>query len=81
MATYSSVLAWRIPRDGGAWWAAIYGVAQSQTQLKGLSPPELGAPWGPGEAGSRRDAVRPQRDVSLGGPVASAPRDACAQAA
>ena len=25
------------PRDGGAWWAAINGVAQSQTQLKGLS--------------------------------------------
>ena len=25
------------PRDGGAWWAAIYGVAQSRTQLKGLS--------------------------------------------
>ena len=24
-------------RDGGAWWAAVYGVAQSQTQLKGLS--------------------------------------------
>ena len=22
------------PRDSGAWWAAIYGVAQSQTQLK-----------------------------------------------
>ena len=22
------------PRDGGAWWAAIYGVAQNQTQLK-----------------------------------------------
>ena len=21
-------------RDGGAWWAAIYGVAQSQTRLK-----------------------------------------------
>ena len=21
------------PMDGGAWWAAIYGVAQSQTQL------------------------------------------------
>ena len=21
------------PRDGGAWWAAVYGVAQSQTQL------------------------------------------------
>ena len=25
------------PRDGGAWWAAIYGVAQSQTRLKWLS--------------------------------------------
>ena len=25
------------PRDGGAWWAAVYGVAQSRTQLKGLS--------------------------------------------
>ena len=36
MATHSSVLAWRI-RDGGAWWAAVYGVAQSQTRLKRLS--------------------------------------------
>ena len=25
------------PRDGGPWWAAIYGVAQSRTQLKRLS--------------------------------------------
>ena len=25
------------PRDGGTWWAAICGVAQSQTQLKRLS--------------------------------------------
>ena len=25
------------PRDGGAWWAAVYGVTQSQTQLKQLS--------------------------------------------
>ena len=25
------------PRDGGAWWAAVYGVAQSRTQLKQLS--------------------------------------------
>ena len=24
-------------RDGGAWWAAIYGVAQSRTRLKRLS--------------------------------------------
>ena len=33
---HSSVLAWRT-RDGGAWWAAVYGVAQSQTRLKQLS--------------------------------------------
>ena len=25
------------PRDGGAWWASIYGVAQSRTRLKRLS--------------------------------------------
>ena len=25
------------PRNGGAWWAAVYGVAQSQTRLKRLS--------------------------------------------
>ena len=25
------------PRDGGTWWAAVYGVAQSQTPLRRLS--------------------------------------------
>ena len=25
------------PRDGGAWWAAVYGVAQNWTRLKRLS--------------------------------------------
>ena len=25
------------PRDGGAWWAAVRGVAQSRTRLKQLS--------------------------------------------
>ena len=35
MTTHSSVLAWRIP--GRAWWAAVYGVAQSRTRLKRLS--------------------------------------------
>jgi len=34
MANHSSILAWRIP--GGAWWAAIYGVAQSRTRLMRL---------------------------------------------
>ena len=25
------------PRDGGAWWAAVYGVAQSRTRLSSSS--------------------------------------------
>ena len=25
------------PRDGGAWWAAVYGVTESQTRLRRLS--------------------------------------------
>ena len=33
MATHSSVLAWRIPTDRGAWRATVHGVANSQTQL------------------------------------------------
>ena len=33
MAPHSSTLAWRIPGTG-AWWTAVYGVAQSRTRLK-----------------------------------------------
>ena len=33
MAPYSSTLAWKNPMDGGAWWAAVHGVAQSRTWL------------------------------------------------
>ena len=33
MATHSSILAWRIPMDRGAWQATIHGVARSWTQL------------------------------------------------
>ena len=32
------------PRNGGAWWAAIYGVSQSRTRLKRLSNPVLKSP-------------------------------------
>jgi len=28
-ATHSSILAWRIPMDTGAWQATVYGVAKS----------------------------------------------------
>ena len=34
MATHSSILAWRISMDRGAWWATVHGVTKSQTQLK-----------------------------------------------
>ena len=33
-------------RDGGAWWAAVYGVAQSRTRLKRLSSSSIGVPGG-----------------------------------
>ena len=39
------------PRDGGAWWAAVYEVAQSQTQLKRLSSSSSNA-GNAGDAGS-----------------------------
>ena len=32
-ATHSSVLAWRIPMDRGAWEATVHGVRESLTQL------------------------------------------------
>ena len=33
VASLSSILAWRIPMDRGAWWAAVHGVAKSWTRL------------------------------------------------
>ena len=33
MATHSSILAWRIAMDRGAWQATFHGVAKSQAQL------------------------------------------------
>ena len=37
VATHSSILAWRIPMDRGAWWATVHGVAKSWTWLKQLN--------------------------------------------
>ena len=33
MATHSNILAWRIPKDRGAWQTTVHGVAKSQTWL------------------------------------------------
>ena len=33
MAIYSSILAWRISMDRGAWWATVRGVAKGRTRL------------------------------------------------
>ena len=33
MSPSASTLAWKNPMDGGAWWAAVHGVAKSQARL------------------------------------------------
>ena len=33
MAALSSILAWRIPMDRGAWQTIVHGVAKSRTRL------------------------------------------------
>ena len=33
MAIHSSILAWRIYMDRGAWWTIVHGVAESQKRL------------------------------------------------
>ena len=35
MATHSSILAWRIPTDKGAWQATVHGVTKSRVRLSG----------------------------------------------
>ena len=37
MATHSSIPAYRIPVDRGAWWATVYGVPKSGTQAEQLN--------------------------------------------
>ena len=33
IAIHSSILAWRIPMDRGAWWATVHEVTKSWTRL------------------------------------------------
>ena len=37
MATHSSILAWRMPMDRGAWWAAVHGVTKESDTTERLS--------------------------------------------
>ena len=61
------------PRDGGAWWAAVYGVAQSRTWLKQLSSSNSSKDtWqkSPGRQNGAlpMDQVRPTDRITLGEP-------------
>ena len=64
------------PGDGGAWWAAVYGVAQSQTQLKRLSSSsssskkrKMGFPGGPGGKESESEGEVTQSCPTLSDPM------------
>ena len=37
MATHSSILAWRIPKDRGIWWATVQRATNSRTRLSDLA--------------------------------------------
>ena len=57
------------PRDGGAWGAAIYGVAQSRTRLKRLSSSSgilYGLPWWLSGKESVCQCRRPRFDLWVG---------------
>ena len=34
MATHSSILSWRVPKDRGAWWATVHWVAKNWTRMR-----------------------------------------------
>ena len=37
LAAHTSILAWRIPMDRGAWWTTVHRVTKNLTQLKQLT--------------------------------------------
>ena len=53
------------PREGGAWWAAIYGVAHSRTRLKWLSSRSIVSHVGfPGGASGKEPAYLPMQETT-----------------
>ena len=50
------------PRDGGVWWAAVYGVAQSRTRLKWLSSRDVGMCVVRHWRGGNHEERKPQRE-------------------
>ena len=58
------------PMDGGAWWAAVYGVAQSRTWLKWLSSSSmLVLDWSPSPFAGNSGKLQPPR-LGLASPLA-----------
>ena len=55
MTTHSSILAWRIPMDTGAWRATVQGVSKSRigAAKHTEAPSESAHRWGSGVVGSR----------------------------
>ena len=49
------------PGDGGAWWAAVYGVTQSRTRLKRLSSIIIGKAMNP----FQRNSINHLTDIIL----------------
>ena len=45
MAPHSSILAWRIPMDRGAWRAAVHGVTKNGTGVSDYMMMVRGLPW------------------------------------
>ena len=61
MAIHSSILAWRIPTDRGAWWATVHGVAESGT-TELLSTAHMDMGFGSDSKASACNAGNPRSD-------------------
>ena len=71
MATHSSILAWRIPMDRGAWWAMVQGLKKSQTRLSNFSTAQQST-QGTWNVNSRGSLLAYTGNISV-----SSPQDEC----